>query len=76
MQIKAEKNGKELLESIIDYYNGDLSDSEHRQKENEAKRKYEELIDYLEELMDTYNLEYDKEKGKVDGYYELKRREE
>lgn len=76
MQIKAEEHGRDLMKSGIDYFKGDLSKSEYIQKDNELKRKYDEVNDYLEKLMENYNLEYDKTKNSIEGYYELKRKEE
>lgn len=70
MQIKAEKTGKELAKSMIDYANGDIESSKLLQIEYELKRKYDEVHEYLEKLMDIYNLEYDWN-NKVDGFYEL-----
>jgi|SRR5699024_5377833 len=76
MQIKAEKHGRDLMQNGIDYFKGDASKSKYIQKDNELKRKYDEVNEYLEKLMDIYNLEYDRKKDSIEGYYELKRKEE
>lgn|SRR5699024_477564 len=75
-QIKVEKTERDYLESIIDYVNGDISVSKHREMENQLKEVIHEVNDYLEKLMEKYNLEYDKTKERTGGFYEIKRKEE
>ncbi len=72
LQIEAEEFARTHLEKGIDYFKGTISDTEYRAHENELKEKYDTVLDYQDELIEKYDLEYEKKKGKVDGFYELK----
>lgn len=76
LQMEAEEFARTHLERGIDYFKGDISDSKYKTYENELKEKYDAVLDYQDKLIEKYNLEYDKEKGKVDGFYELKNKDE
>lgn len=76
MKVEAEKFAKAALEKLIDYYNGEISEYEVKEEQYELNKKYDEVNDYLEKLMEKYNLEYNSDKGSVDGFYELKRAED
>lgn len=43
--------------------------------EMKLKEKYDAVLEYHEELIEKYDLEYDKEQGKLDGFYKLKYKE-
>lgn len=75
-KIEAEELGRDLFNILIAHYRGEISKDELREKENESRNKYDEVNDYLEKLMEKYNLEYDYEKGSIEGYYEIKRVED
>src|SRR5699024_2018880 len=76
LQIEAEEFARNFLEKGIDYYKGDITDTEYLNDESKLKEKYDAALDYQDELIEKYDLKYDKEKGKVDGFYELKHRED
>lgn len=76
MQIEAEEFARTLMKNGINYFKGEITESEYREDVNELKRKYDEVNDYLENLMDKYNVEYDYEKDSINGYYEIKRAED
>ena len=76
LQIKAEEFAKTHLENVIDLYKGNISEEQYKKNDDELKEKYDTVLEYRDELMEKYDLEYDKEKGEVDGFYELKHKKE
>ncbi len=76
MKVETEMFGRSVLDKLIDHYQGNISESEFKEEQYELNKKYDEVNEYLEKLMDKYNLEYDYEKGSIDGYYELKHAED
>lgn len=75
LQIEAEKHARTIFENGADYYNGDYTDMDVEKSEIELKEKYDAVLEYHEELIEKYDLEYDKEQGKVDGFFKLKYKE-
>lgn len=76
LQIKAEEFAKTHLENAIDLYKGNISEEQYKKNDAQLKEKYDTVLEYRDELMEKYDLEYDKEKGEVDGFYELKHKKE
>ncbi len=76
LQIEAEESGKTLLNKLIDYNKGDLTEEEYLEAQNELERKYDDVLEYRNELMEEYDLEFDKEEYRSEGYYELQRAED
>src|SRR5699024_1349647 len=72
LQIEAEQFPKNLLENSIDLFEGTISEAELQQDEEKLKEKYDDVLDYRDELMEEYGLEFDEEKDEIEGYYELK----
>ncbi|MEN1968767.1 hypothetical protein WMZ97_11930 [Lentibacillus sp. N15] len=75
LQMKAEEFGKTHLKMGIDYFNDDISDTQYMTHEDELKEKYDDVLEYRDKLIEKYDLKYDKEKDKVDGFYELKHKD-
>lgn len=75
LQIEAEKLAQQHAASTIDNYKGDLSDSKYSIEGDKLKEKYDDVLTYRDELMEKYGLEFDKEKGQGDGFYEIKRKD-
>ncbi|GIO23669.1 hypothetical protein [Oceanobacillus sp. J11TS1] len=76
MQINIEHHERDGLEAIIDYYEGDKSEDEIEKLREELNEKYDEIIDYRNDLMEKYNLEQDKVEEKIGDFYKLKRAED
>ncbi|MEN1968765.1 hypothetical protein WMZ97_11920 [Lentibacillus sp. N15] len=76
LQVEADEFFYEGLKDFPAHYRGEINDKEIQEKEDKLKEKYDEVLDYQEKLMEKYDLKYDQAKGKVDGFYELKNRED
>ncbi|MFD1068245.1 hypothetical protein [Oceanobacillus locisalsi] len=75
MQIEAEEIARNTFMDIITYYEGgDISENDINQSNEELKNKYQDVLDYRDELMEEYNLEQIENENS--GYYKLKREEE
>lgn len=73
LQIEAEEFAKQHTANIVENYQGALSDSKYEIEENELKEKYDDVLDYRDELMERYNVEFDKDKDEFAGFELLKR---
>lgn len=58
MQIEAEKYSRDRFKDTIEYYEGaNISDSELKRLSREQNKKYDDVLEYRDKLMDKYNLE-------------------
>lgn len=76
LQIEAEEFAKQHTANIIKNYQGELSDSKYEIEENELKEKYDDVLEYRNELMEKYEVEFDTDKDEVAGFEPLKRKDE
>src|SRR5699024_3898602 len=74
MQIEVERLAREMLEAGIDYYKGDISESELEEMEGELSSKKDDVVDYINQLMEEYDLEFNKDEKNVEGLYEMIRK--
>lgn len=73
MVIETEKVRKKLLEKMILVYKDEISEEELAPEQEELRITEQEDTDYLEELMDDFDVEYDEESTSIDGFYLLKK---
>lgn len=73
LQIEAEEFARTVMDSGIDYYKGDITEEAYKKKENELEKRYVEVSDYIDRLMEKYSVEFDADQDSVNGFHELRR---
>lgn len=73
MQIEAEQYSRDRFKDTIAYYKGDKSESELNPLVEKQDKKYEDVLDYRDKLMDKYNLEYTEDDDALGNFRNLKR---
>lgn len=73
LQIEAEEFARTVMDDGIDYYKGDITEEAYKKKENELEKRYVEVSDYIDDLMEKYSVEFDEDKDSVNGFHELRR---
>lgn len=77
MQIEAEQFVKDKFKQVIIYYEGgDVSEQDIDQYDEEMRVKYQDILDYRDELIDKYNLEYVDDDETLGNFRNLKRAED
>ncbi|MFD1067899.1 hypothetical protein [Oceanobacillus locisalsi] len=77
LQIEAEEFSKNIFGEARTYYENDnVTDQDIEQYNEELDEKYQEVLDYRDELMEEYNLEQIEKKDRDSNFYKLKREED